>query len=425
MKLIVVQCAALGRDLWERLHKGALWSRLSSTAIRPTFPALTCVAQASFRTASEPRSHGVVANGFFDRDLRKASFWEQSSRLVQGKRIWEDFRSRGKSVGLICWQQSLGLDADVILSPGPVHKHHGGMIQAWHSKPADLYEKLAGTLRKKFDLKSYWGPFASIKSTEWITSMVVELIAGNAAPELLLTYLPHLDYALQRSGPDCPEAVKAFLELEERLGRLSEAAATAGYEMVVFGDYAITRADAVMYPNMVLRDAGLLSTREINGMLYPDLYSSRAFAMVDHQVAHVYASDKESAAKARAALEEADGLEAVLAKDALPHERSGDLILVAKPGWWLAYPWWRTASQAPDYARHVDIHNKPGFDPCELFLGLWPPFSVSLDARRIKGTHGRSSGTPEEMAFLGSTIPELTKASSVEELARLVQRTLI
>ncbi len=424
MKLLVVQCAALGRQLWERRHNSSLWRRLHHASVRPPFPAVTCVAQASFRTATEPWRHGVVANGVFDKTLRKVSFWEQSSRVVQGPRIWDGLRNRGGRVGLFCWQQSLGDDADLVLSPAPVHKHHGGMIQAWHSRPASLHADLTRGVGRNFDLKSYWGPFASVKSTNWIADATVELLLRHNPPDLLLTYLPHLDYVLQKAGPEGLPAEKAFTELERCLERLAAAAVKTGYELLIFGDYAITAAASPLFPNKALFEAGLLATRNIGGMLYPDLFSSRAFAMVDHQVAHVYGSDAASVEAARAALGSLEGLEPLLDKSSFPHERAGDLILVAKPGRWLAYPWWGAPSQAPDYARHVDIHNKPGYDPCELFFGLWPPFSVSLDASRIRGTHGRSSGSPDEMAYLGSTVADLVKASTLEEAAGILKQML-
>ena len=192
-KLLIVQCAALSEppDVPE-----LTWRRAGSV-----FPAVTCVVQASFRTAAPPASHGMVANGRYFRELAKPMFWEQSSRLVAGRRFWRGFREAGGTVGLLFWQQSLGEDTDMLLSPAPIHKHHGGMIQDCDSQPADLYEQLCAELGRPFKLRQYWGPLATPKVGEWIAEAVAAVLARADAPDLILTYLPTLDYALQRRDP--------------------------------------------------------------------------------------------------------------------------------------------------------------------------------------------------------------------------------
>ena len=164
--------------------------------------------------------------------------------------------------------------------------------------------------------------------------------------------------------------------------------------MLVFGDYAMGAADRAIFPNRALREAGLFAARTIRGMLYPDLHASRAFAMVDHEVAHVYVPDASYVGRAGEVLAQLDGVAEVLdraarAETRLDHPHAGELVLTAEPGAWFAYPWWTAPKQRPDYATHVDIHNKPGYDPCELFLG-WPPMSVSQDASKVRGSHGRT-----------------------------------
>ncbi|MBN1865105.1 MAG: alkaline phosphatase family protein [Victivallales bacterium] len=388
MKLIVVEAAALGYGFWETRRKADFWSKLKTACLDTVFPAVTCTVQASLRTALPPSGHGMIANGLFDRELRKVFFWEQSSRLYDGPRIWEDFRKSGHTVGQICWQQSLGNDSDMILSPAPIHKHHGGMIQDFYSRPADVYGSISAELGKKLNLRDYWGPFASPSSGEWIAEASARLLSSDRAPELLLIYLPHLDYDMQRHGPHSNAAVKAFERLEKSLELLFAAGKLAGYETVVFGDYAISPAESAIYPNMILRDAGLLSVRVVKGALYADLFSSRAFAMADHQVAHVFVPDKNDTSAAKSALQNVQGIRKILSREEFGHQRAGELVLEAAPGCWFAYPWWKANKEAPEYASHVDIHNKPGFDPCELFLALWPPMSVSSDSSKVKGTHG-------------------------------------
>lgn len=390
MKLLIIEAAALGYEVWQTHKKAEFWDKLEKQSIDTVFPAVTCTVQASFRTGELPAKHGMIANGFFDRDMRKPFFWEQASTIYQGKRIWDDFRKKGNSVGQICWQQSIGNDADLILTPAPIHKHHGGMIQDFYSRPPNLYKHLCEKQGKKFNLHNYWGPFTSSASSEWITHATVELLKSGKAADLQLVYLPHLDYEMQKSGPNSKASKKEFYKLEDMLEMLFAAAKIAGYEVVIFGDYAITEAEEALFPNKILRDAGLFSVRDVKGMLYPDIYSSKAFAMVDHQVAHVYISEKADISKAKTSLELAPGIKNVFEHQAMNNKRSGELILEAQKGYWFAYPWWDHKSEAPDYANHVDIHNKPGFDPCELYLAFWPPMSVSQDTAKIKGTHGAS-----------------------------------
>jgi hypothetical protein len=366
----------------------------------------------------------MIANGVYARQLHRPMFWEQSAGLVHGPRIWDGFRARGGTVGLLFWQQSLGEAADVILSPAPIHKHHGGMIQDCYSRPADLYPRLCREVGGPFRLRHYWGPFASAKAGDWIAAATAAVLAGPAAPDLLLTYLPTLDYDLQRWGPGHPKAAAAIARLSGQLGPLVRAARAKDYEVVVLGDYAIAATPGgAVFPNRELREAGLMSVRDIGGRLYPDFHTSRAFAVIDHEIAHVYVKDPADLPAARRALEAVSGVAEVLDRPAqaargLDHANSGELVLVAREGNWLAYPWWTDKRQSPDFASHVDIHNKPGYDPCELFFG-WPPMSVSQNTARIKGSHGRI-GAGREVAWAG-TIALTRTPSNLLELADAVR----
>jgi len=390
-KLLVLSIAGLSA---EKARALSLPGGSAVHAVRPPLPAVTCTSQATFRTAAPPAQHGMVANGIYHRALRKALFWEQSAALVEGERIWSAFRRAGNRVGILFWQQSMGEDADLVLTPAPIHKHHGGMIMDCYSRPAGLYPRLRGKLGG-FPLHRYWGPLASPRVGRWIAGAVVEVLRGEA-PELLLAYLPTLDYNDQRYGPADRRSAAALRVLDEQVGRILTAAGETGYEWLLWGDYAISACtDRPVFPNRLLRDAGLLACREVRGRLYPDLPGSRAFAMVDHAVAHVYADDPADLAAAVAVLETEPAVEQVLtgptrAAAGLDHARAGEAVAVAADGVWFAYPWWAAAREAPDYATHVDIHNKPGFDPCELFARRWPPGATSQDPGRIGGTHGRT-----------------------------------
>ncbi|MCP4378061.1 MAG: alkaline phosphatase family protein [bacterium] len=433
-KLLIVQAAALGYDLLKRRcgnggnEKTSRWLGLDFAPIDSVFPGVTCSAQAAFRTASCASTHGMISNGLYRRDLGRAMFWEQSSRLVNGERIWKKFRDEGKTVAMLFWQQSMGEDVDIIVTPAPIHKHHGGMIQDCYTKPDGLYQKLCTQTGGSFKLRYYWGPLASVKAGNWIADATLAICQDSElSPDLCLTYLPTLDYDLQRYGPDGPRAGRAMDVLEAQLTRLLEGARKCGYEVLVFGDYAISPVSGpAVLPNLALRNAGLLETRSVNGMLYPVLPASRAVAICDHQVAHIYVSDPADIPQARDTLQSLDGIETVLdaeamGKMALDHENSGELLALASPGRWLGYQWWTNRKQAPDYARHVDIHNKPGFDPCELFFG-WPPISISQDSTRIRGSHG-AFGSDHQVAW-ASSIPLDGEVSDIVTLARAVGSSL-
>ncbi len=416
-KLLVVDVAALG------------WNLVSHLAgFRPAqaiFPAVTCPVQASFRTALPTGGHGLVANGLFFPDVRKVLFWEQSSRLVEGPRIWEQFRARGKKVGMMFWQQSLGEAVDLVVSPWPVHKHGGGLMQSCHTQPAVLEERLNEHIGRPFNLMNYWGPLANHKSSDWIVDAICAVMEmPDFAPDLLLTYIPHLDYDLQRHGPDSPEADKALDLVLGYLARIEAKAEECGYDWLVFGDYAIEPVTGgAVFPNRRLREAGLFATRDVRGMAYPDFYSARAFAVSDHGVAHVYCRDAESVQAARAALTGMPGIAQIFGKEeqaarGLAHRRSGDLIIVAEEGAWFAYPWFTGRTEAPDFAGHVDIHNKPGYDPCELYFG-WPPGTVSFNTDKIHGTHA-SNRAGMEIAW-ASSLKLSTVPVTQLDLARATQ----
>lgn len=422
-KLLVVEVAALGWDLVSRRKAGA--EGFAFQALETCFPALTCTAQAGFRTGARPAQHGLLGNGIFLRELRRPMFWEQSAALVSGPRFWAPARAGGRRVGLMFWQQSLGEAADLLLSPKPVHKHHGGMIQDGYSQPPDLYDRITRAVGRPFNLMHYWGPLASAKSSDWIVAALRYVMQSpDLAPDLLLGYLPHLDYDLQRHGPESAAAGRALARVLDYLCRLRAAAEASGYELVVWGDYAIEPvAGSPVFPNKALRQAGFFKTRAVRGRLYPDFFASCAFALCDHQIAqiHVQDADTRRVADVLARLEGVDRVLDRAEQDELGvgHPRGGELMLVAEKGRWLAYPWWDRVKEAPDYASHVDIHNKPGYDPCELFFG-WPPPGISTDPSRIKGTHGR----PGHPVAWWSSFPMNPAPATLYQLAEAVQQRL-
>lgn len=418
-KWLIIQVAAFGYDLLRHANHTAL-NGMPFHSVKPVFPALTCPFQASFRTGMTPEQHGMTANGLLNRTLSKASFWEQSARLVEGPRFWESFRNGGHTVAMLFWQQSLGEAADVILSPAPIHKHHGGMIQDCYSKPEGLYPYLVDRLKRPFNLMHYWGPLASRKAGDWITEATCEVMRRpEYAPDLCLTYLPTLDYDFQRYGPSSPQAARALTHVFQQLEKLCSTAEQTGYRILVIGDYAIGETSTAIFPNRALRENGLLKTRTVRHMIYPDLYDSPAFVLTDHEISQVFVREPKDTPRVLKTLTALDGVESVSPCSTAPHPgvTTPDAVMLARPGFWFAYPWWQEHREAPEYARHVDIHNKPGYDPCELFFG-WPPGSVSLNTQRIKGSHGRA----DRPVALASNVLDTTPSDTIELVESITRK---
>ena len=374
MKRLNVVAAGLG---WNLLERNGLTSLAGlSFAPRPSvFPAVTCVAQATLRTGLSPAEHGMVSNGYWSETFRKPVFWEQSARLVKGPRVWAARRAAGETFGMFFFQQLLGEDLDLILSPAPIHKHGGGMVMSCYTKPtghAAVLRRLCGA----FPLWRYWGPLASPKVGRKCLDYFEAMTDVQDVDEAYL-YLPTLDYAAQKCGPDSPAAKAALREFRRQLERLADLCQRRGCDLQVTGDYEITPVtDAPVQPNVTLRREGLFRTRTVGGRSYPDFYQSEAFALCDHECCLVYGATRARAAEALLAT---GGYE--VPAEGLLRATDGAVVLLAKSGSWCGYEWWTDRREAPDFASHVDIHNKPGYDPKELFF-----FNRGV----VKGTHGRA-----------------------------------
>ena len=423
MKHLVISAAGLGwRDLETRGETSL--AGIPFAPAQSVFPALTCTAQATLRTALPPSAHGMTCNGVWNRELRRPSFWEQSSGLVAGPRIWENARAAGSTVGVFFFQQSLGESADVLLSPAHIHKHGGGSILYRYTAPPEADRRLARA-NGSFPLWRYWGPLAGPRAGDACVADFLAL-AEWYDPDIALLYLPTLDYEAQRFGSVGPRPDAAFARFRDQLQRLAAFAEKRGADMTVLGEYAIADVSLPpVFPNATLRRRGLLAVRELHGRAYPDFHRSRAFALCDHEIAHVFVRDPDDIPLVRGALEETGDYERINARadgGEWAHPTAGDLLLVAKAGSWCAYPWWQARREAPDYATHIDIHNKPGYDPCELFFdrGPWLHPRTCQDAPRIRGTHGR-----QRPVAIGSTAAILrTPPESVLEAARALPALL-
>jgi len=337
------------------------------------FPAVTCTAQASMLTGRRASGHGIVANGWYFRDLAEVWLWRQSNRLVQGEKVWH--RARRAVPGFTCaqlfWWYNMYAEVDRALTPRPVYPADGRKVPALYSQPPGLAAELEAELGP-FPFFEFWGPRAGLPSSEWIAACALRVL-DRYHPTLTLVYLPHLDYNLQRLGPDNPRIPDDLRAIDRVAGTLIEHARAAGADVLVVSEYGLEAVDRCVHPNRVLREHGYLAVRETLGWETIDFGASRAFAVADHQAAHVYVRDATDVAGVAALLGSVPGVaHAIHGADraawGIDHERAGEVVIVAAPGAWFTYYYWLDDRRAPDYARTVDIHRKPGYDPVELFL---------------------------------------------------------
>jgi predicted AlkP superfamily pyrophosphatase or phosphodiesterase len=414
-------------------------------SLETPFPALTLSGQAGILTGATPARHGIVGNGWYWRDLEEVLFWRQPHRLL----LCEDLPTRlrrerpGFRVAKLFFWYALYAPVDWAVTPRPMYPADGRKIPDLHTHPPELRRELQERFGP-FPLFRFWGPAAGLEATEWISAAARHLIAAER-PDLALVYLPHLDYDFQRHGPDSQEARRALRELDQVIGDFAGFASSEGARLLILSEYGITPARRALHPNRWLRDAGLLQVRDELGTERLDFGASRAFAVSDHQIAHVYVRAPGDIPRVRHLFESQPGVERVLegpglAREGLAHERSGELVLVSERDAWFTYYFWLDDARAPDYARTVDIHRKPGYDPAELVLDpllRWPRARIAwrllrrrlgfrdlldvigLDASVVKGSHGRRPDRPEDGAILIPPEPLREKPQGPIPLASL------
>ncbi|MBY0432012.1 MAG: alkaline phosphatase family protein, partial [Rhodospirillales bacterium] len=336
-------------------------------------PAVTCPVQSSMLTGLPPSGHGIVGNGWYNRDLAEVQFWKQSNALVRGEKLWEAARRRdpGFTVAKLFWWHNMYSGADISVTPRPIYAADGRKLPDIHTCPAGLREDLTKALGP-FPLFRFWGPMAGLVSSRWIADCAAE-VERRFRPTLSLVYLPHLDYDLQRFGPDDPRIPAQVAAVDDLAGGLIEAAERQGSRVVVLSEYGITRVGGAIAVNRALREAGVLRVREEQGGEVLDAGASDAFAVTDHQVAHIHVARPDLVPAMRALVAGLPGVETVLdaggkRAHGLDHSRAGELVAVSAADRWFSYPYWLDDSRAPDFARLVEIHRKPGYDPVELFL---------------------------------------------------------
>lgn len=420
----------------------------SAATLVPAFPAVTCTAQANYVTGTSANHHGIVANGWYNRELAEVQFWKQSNHLVQGVKIWDELRTKDPTFtcAKLFWWYNMYSSADYSITPRPLYPADGRKVFDIYTGPLSIRNKIKKDLGE-FPFPCFWGPAAGVDSPQGPADGVSRWIAEAAKwteeeyhPTLSLIYIPHLDYNLQRLGPTHTEIPQDLERVDRIVGDLISHFQQCSVQVLLLSEYGISPVDTPIHLNRVFREHGWITTKRELGLELMDCGASRAFAVADHQIAHVYVNAPSIGDKVRKILEQQPGVEQVLGwkeKSAagLDHPRSGDLIAVASEHAWFTYYYWMDDRLAPDFARCVDIHRKPGYDPVELFLDPKGKFTelkiawrlmqkklgfrmlmdlIPLDASLVKGSHGRRPSDSSEFPLLISENPSQISKAQLE-----------
>ncbi|MEU6162481.1 nucleotide pyrophosphatase/phosphodiesterase family protein [Streptomyces sp. NPDC047130] len=430
--LLVLDVVGLTPRLLDHMpHLRSLAAEGSSAPLGTVLPAVTCAAQSTFLTGALPSEHGIVGNGWYFRELGDVLLWRQHNGLVSGDKLWDAARrvKPDYTVANICWWYAMGADTDITVTPRPVYYADGRKEPDCYTRPPALHDELTAELGT-FPLFNFWGPGADLVSSRWIIDATRHILRTRR-PDLALCYLPHLDYDLQRHGPDDPRSLRAAADLDAAVAPLLDDARAEGRTVVALSEYGITPVSRPVDVNRVLRRAGLLEVHTQDGMEYLDPMASRAFAVADHQTAHVYVRRAEDLEEVRVLLAKEPGVAEILDDEGkkahgLDHPRAGELVLVAEPDSWFTYYYWLDDARAPDFAQLVEIHRKPGYDPAELFMDPLDPYVklkaagalarkklglryrmavVPLDPSPVRGSHGRLPERDEDGPLLLCSTP--------------------
>ena len=419
--------------------------------VKPVLPAVTCTAQSTYLTGTAPSEHGCVANGWYDRELAEHHFWKQSNHVVHGPKLWD--RCREARPGFTCaklfWWYNMYANVDWAITPRPMYPADGRKVFDVYTQPMTLREQIKTDLGE-FPFPAFWGPLAGIASSEWIARSA-EWIEERHRPDLSLVYLPHLDYNLQRLGPDDARLAADFRAIDRVAGGLIDFYAKRGVRSVILSEYGITAVGRSIALNRVFRSRGWIVIKEELGVELLDCGASKVFAIADHQIAHIYINDPSLLEAVREAVENIDGVAQVLDANGkreagLDHARSGDLVALSAEDAWFTYYYWDDERKAPDFARCVDIHRKYGYDPVELFidpelnlpklriaakllrkkLGFRVLMDViSLDPSLVKGSHGVCPADRREWPVLigaGDEVEPIAATTVQERLLRVCLR---
>lgn len=403
--------------------------------VKPILPAVTCSAQSTYVTGKMPSEHGIVGNGWYFKDECEIKFWRQSNKLVQEKKIWELAKEADPNFtsANICWWYNMYSTVDYSVTPRPMYPADGRKLPDCYTHPFSLRDELQNKFGV-FPLFKFWGPATTIESTKWIAD-ASKYIEEKFSPTLSFVYLPHLDYILQQVGIDFSKISKQLNEIDAVCADLIKFYEGKGAKVILLSEYGISNVSKPIHLNRIFREKNYIAIREEMGRDLLDAGASKVFAVADHQVAHVYVNDRSVMTKVKEILNNTKGVSQVLEgeakkKSGLDHERAGDFVVVADKDYWFTYYYWLDDAKAPDYARTVDIHKKPGYDPVELFIDPAIKFPmlkiggilakkkagfrqlmdvIPLDATLVKGSHGRIQENREQWPiFVGDEL-ELTK----------------
>jgi len=440
-KTVVIDVVGLTPSLISNMPFVSAWAaQAKTTSIAPVLPAVTCAAQATYLTGKYPNEHGIVGNGWYFEEECEVKFWRQSNKLVQAEKIWETAKKLDSSFTCanMFWWYNMYSSVDYGVTPRPQYLADGRKMPDCYSQPSDLRDRLQAKLGT-FPLFDFWGPRTTIKSSQWIAD-ASKLVEEWHNPTLTLIYLPHLDYNLQRYGTQHPSIPKDLAEIDAVCEDLIIFYEKKGAAVVLLSEYGITDVKYPIHPNRILREAGLLNIREERGLELLDVGMSKAFAVADHQLCHIYVNDKNELNKVKQILEKVEGIELLLDKEGkkkyhLNHARSGDLVAVANKDAWFTYYYWLDNSKAPDFARIVDIHKKIGYDPVEMLVNpkitavplvvAWKLLKkklgfrmlmdlIPLDASLIRGSHGRIAESEQDRPLIISKSRHLLTDNSIE-----------
>jgi predicted AlkP superfamily pyrophosphatase or phosphodiesterase len=412
----------------------------SITPIKPIIPAVTCSMQATYLTGKLPSEHGIVGNGWYDQEECEIKFWKQSNKLVQSPKIWEVARQADPTFTCanMFWWYNMYSSVDYSVTPRPNYLADGQKIPDCYTYPPELRDELQKEFGQ-FPLFDFWGPKTSIKSSRWIAE-ASKFTDKRYDPTLTLIYLPHLDYNYQRYGTNHPTITEDLKDMDDVCKDLIQYYEKQKTQIILLSEYGITDVNQPIHLNRVLRKKGYLSIRTEQTWELLDAGASKAFAVADHQIAHIYINDKSETAQIKKIIESVEGVEKVWdendkAQRGLEHPRAGDLIAVADKNSWFTYYYWLEDEKAPDFARMVDIHRKPGYDPVEMFIdpaikmqmltigtkllkkkmGFRTVMDIiPLDATLVKGSHGRIPESLEDYPVFITAQKDLIATETLE-----------
>ena len=435
-RVAVLNVVGLTKAVLKHMPRLQKWSESREVvSFKPAFPAVTCTAQSSYLTGKPVGEHGIVGNGWYDREEAQVKFWKQSNHLVKGEKVWEGLEH---SCAKMFWWYNMYSSTDFSATPRPLYPADGRKFFDIHTEPMGMREEIKGDLGS-FPFPSFWGPKAGIPSSKWIADSA-KWIERKERPGLNLVYLPHLDYGLQKFGPDTPEMDAEYSAIDEVTCDLIDELEGNGVEVLALSEYGISKVSKAIHLNRIFREKGWIQVKDEIGLETLDCGGCQAFVVADHQVAHVYVNDESIAEEVRKVVLEADGVEEIregvdLWGNGVGRERGGDFVAVSESEAWFTYYYWMDDAKAPDFARCIDIHRKPGYDPVELFLDpeiKFPMLKIAgflakkklgfrglmdvipLDADLVKGSHGRDTvGEEEQPVAIGVGAENVDSAERV------------